>query len=112
MSSLGPQVANQALRLEDLVRHLLAPWIGREIRVLEAGCGASSPIDFGKRAYVIGLDIDEQAMRTNEKLDQRLVGDLESYPMAADAFDLVFCRWVLEHLRNPELALHNMRLGL
>jgi len=105
-------VMQQAPRFDEIVRLHLSPWIGQEIKVLEAGCGARSPIDFGNRAHVVGLDVDRDAIRRNDDLDDAIVGDLESYPLPAEAFDIVFCRYVLEHLRNPEHALANMRQAL
>lgn len=80
--------------------------------MLEAGCGSWSPFDFGERAHVIGLDIDEEAIRRNTKLDDALVGDLESYPLPVNHFDLIFCRYVIEHLSDPDRALANMRRAL
>ncbi len=94
------------------MRLRLSPWIGRDIKVLEAGCGATSPIGFGNRAHVVGLDVDREAMSRNDGLDETIVGDLERYPLPAEAFDIVFCRYVLEHLRDPEHALANMRQAL
>jgi SAM-dependent methyltransferase len=94
------------------MRLRLSPWIGREIKVLEAGCGARSPIGFGNRAHVVGLDVDREAMSRNDGLDETIVGDLERYPLPAEAFDIVFCHYVLEHLRDPEHALANMRQAL
>ena len=103
---------NSGLRFDETVRLRLSPWIGQHIKVLEAGCGARSSVDFGDRAYVVGLDIDEAAVAKNERLDEALVGDLETYPLPAETFDLVFCRFVLEHLRDPDRALANMRRAL
>jgi SAM-dependent methyltransferase len=80
--------------------------------VLEAGCGSRSPVDFGEQAHVVGIDLDETALEKNESIDERIVGDLESYPLPSQAFELVFCRYVLEHLRNPDRALANMRQAL
>jgi SAM-dependent methyltransferase len=69
-------------------------------------------MDFGEHAYVVGLDVDDDAIRQNDKLDEALVGDLETYPLPTDAFDVIFCRYVLEHLSDPERALANMRRAL
>jgi SAM-dependent methyltransferase len=102
----------KALRFDESVRLRLSPWVGRDIRVLEAGCGFRSPVEFGDHAYVVGLDIDKTAVRRNDKLDEALVGDLQTYPLPAEAFDLIFCRFVLEHLQDPERALENMRRAL
>jgi SAM-dependent methyltransferase len=103
---------SSGLRFDETVRRHLSPWIGRDIKVLEAGCGARSSVDFGDRAYVVGLDIDEAAVAKNERLDEALVGDLETYPLPAETFDVVVCRFVLEHLKDPERALANMRRTL
>jgi ubiquinone/menaquinone biosynthesis C-methylase UbiE len=96
---------NSGLRFDETVRLRLSPWIGRDIKVLEAGCGARSVVTLGDLAYVVGLNIDEAAVAKNEKLDEALVGDLQTYPLPAETFDLVFCRFVLEHLKDPERAL-------
>lgn len=103
---------NSGLRFDETVRARLSPWIGQDIKVLEAGCGARSFVDFGDRAYVVGIDIDEAAVAKNKKLDEALIGDLETYPLPAETFDLIFCRFVLEHLKDPERALGNMRRAL
>jgi SAM-dependent methyltransferase len=107
-----PRSMGKALRFDESVRLRLSPWVGRDIRVLEAGCGFRSPVEFGDHAYVVGLDIDKTAVRRNDKLDEALVGDLQTYPLPAEAFDLIFCRFVLEHLQDPERALENMRRAL
>lgn len=78
---------DQTLRLDELVELWLARLRNCEIEVLEAGCGARSPIDFGARAHVVGLDIDKGAISRNKKIDEVIVGDLESYPLPTDAFD-------------------------
>ena len=101
-----------ALRFDETVRARLSPWIGRNIKVLEAGCGRRSFVDFGELAYIVGIDIDEAAVAENARLDEALVGDLETYPLPAGTFDLVFCRFVLEHLQDPDRALANMRRAL
>jgi SAM-dependent methyltransferase len=100
------------LRLDETVRSRLSHWVGRDINVLEAGCGSRSPVDFGEHAHVVGLDIDKNAVCKNDKLDEKLIGDLETYPLPAETFDLIFCRFVLEHLNDPERALANMRRAL
>jgi SAM-dependent methyltransferase len=102
----------QTPRLGETVRSRLSPWVGRKITVLDAGCGFWTPVDFGEQAYVVGLDLDEHALRRNGKLDERLVGDVETYPLPGNHFDVVLCQHVLEHLNDPDRALANMRQAL
>jgi SAM-dependent methyltransferase len=102
----------QVLRLDETLSLRLSHWEGRDITVLDAGCGSRTPVDFGAHARVVGLDIDQEAVRKNNKLDEVLIGDLETYPLPAETFDVIFCRYVLEHLNDPESALANMRGAL
>ena len=47
---------------------------------------------------MVGLDISPSALDRNRLLDDRIVGDLETYPLPRKAFDVVVCWDVLEHL--------------
>jgi len=77
------------------------------IRVLEAGCGSASALDFGENAYIVGLDISEKQLARNESLDEKVCGDVQSYDLPSSAFDVIVCWNVLEHLPEPERALRN-----
>lgn len=85
----------------------------KSIRVLDAGCGRQRP--FGvvpPDAYVVGLDISHEALALNEGLSERIVGDLQTYPLPASSFDVIICNDVLEHLEEPNLALANLARAL
>ncbi len=86
-------------------------------RVLDAGCGSGRHLAALHRTpgiSVVGVDIDaddlEQArhrMEFHDRLGERggghwglLAGDLQALPFANDAFDLVICSEVLEHIPN------------
>jgi 2-polyprenyl-3-methyl-5-hydroxy-6-metoxy-1,4-benzoquinol methylase len=82
--------------------------------VLDAGCGFDSqragfpvPTEF-KSARVVGLDISASALDRNYLLDDRIVGDVQTYPLPRDTFDVVVCWDVLEHLPRPYEALKNL----
>jgi SAM-dependent methyltransferase len=76
--------------------------------VLDAGCGAGKffRADFAKRTpcRLLGIDL-QPSIGVNDKLDLRARADVRFLPFAGNSVDVVICRWVVEHLRKPELAL-------
>jgi len=76
--------------------------------VLEAGCGSTSHIDLRAEDRVVGIDVSSRQLARHPRLDERIVGDIEQYPLASEAFDIVVCWEVLEHLRHPRSALRNL----
>jgi SAM-dependent methyltransferase len=81
----------------------------KQRRALDAGCGRERPyVDFGADAYVVGIDISEKELALNAGLDERIVGDIQTYPLPAESFDEIACWDVLEHLPNPRQALGNL----
>lgn len=94
------------LDLQAAVTRLLE---GREpIAVLEAGCGSTGHIDLGGNLRLTGIDISENQLRRNSQLDERILGDIQSYRWPAPRFDAVVCWDVLEHLPRPAAALDNL----
>lgn len=77
------------------------------IKVLEAGCGSVTHIDFKHHAYIVGIDISQKQLERNPYLHEKILGDIQYYDFQASAFDIVVCWDVLEHLEKPELALQN-----
>jgi SAM-dependent methyltransferase len=80
----------------------------RGLRVLEAGCGARTRVRFGRAQYVVGIDISQSQLGRNHDLDERILGDVQTYPLPASSFDAVVCWNLLEHLDRPEQALANV----
>jgi SAM-dependent methyltransferase len=74
-------------------------------RVLEAGCGSHSYVDFGPAAHVVGMDIDSAKLAKNTRLEETILGDVETYDLPADSFDAIVCWYVFEHLGHPLAAL-------
>lgn len=83
-----------------------------DIRVLDAGCGARMHLQLSPQAYVVGIDISAEQLAHNDGLDERLLGDIQTYRLAPASFDLVLCWDTLEHLRRPQLALENLKQAL
>ena len=80
--------------------------------VLDAGCGgkrgcsSSAPTD---RMRIVGIDADE-SVHENPFCDETRVCDLsERLPFADESYDLIHCRWVLEHLEKPEHTFREFR---
>ena len=92
--------------LEDL-QSRVGRWLGKRggVTVLEAGCGSTSHLDLAGVARIVGIDISEAQLRRHPQLDERILGDLQTYPLPAAGYDLIVSWDVLEHLSEPEAAL-------
>ena len=88
------------------------------LKILEAGCGRRWPLKLDGVEYTLtGIDLDSEALkaRMNEvgDLHDAIVGDLRAPGIIpADTYDVVYSSFVLEHIRDAEVALENMLLGL
>ena len=80
--------------------------------VLDAGCGSQMYLELGQAARIVGLDVDADGLERNQRLDERLVGDVQTVVLPHGAFDLIVCWDVLEHVRDPGRALENLRPAL
>lgn len=83
-----------------------------DIKVLEAGCGSLSRISIGRKAYTVGIDISEKQLQRNMDLHEKIVGDIQHHRFPPSSFDIIICWDVLEHLADPELALHEFARAL
>ena len=79
------------------------------IKVLEAGCGSHSNIKMPENtsSYLVGIDISEEQLQMNSVVNEKIVGDIQSYALPSSEFDVIVCWWVLEHVSHPEKALDN-----
>ena len=78
-------------------------------KILEAGCGSGSRISWPTTSTIVGIDISEEELKKNSVVTERIVGDVQSYPLPPEKFDLIICWDVLEHLPNPHDALDRFR---
>ena len=82
---------------------------GRDkIRVLEAGCGSASQIKFKAEIYAVGIDISADELEKNGAVHDKILGDIQDYPLPKEDFDVIVCWMVLEHLSRPDDALANI----
>lgn len=87
------------------------------LRILEAGCGREWYLKPENVALELtGIDLDTVALnhRLNDSKDlhKAIVGDLRTAALPFEAFDVVYCSFVLEHILGAEQALDNMLQSL
>jgi SAM-dependent methyltransferase len=91
------------------------------MRVADLGCGVGTVTNMigefvGRDGYVVGMDASSAQIAAAQ---ERLNGDCTNISFVeanatdtgwpAESFDLVYCRFLLLHLRKPERALVEMR---
>jgi len=92
------------------------------LRVADIGCGVGAVTTWiarqvGPDGEVVGVDLGpDQVRKAREHADAEevvnarfVVGSATDTGLAREAFDLVFCRFVLMHLPDPAAALREMR---
>ncbi|MFN7685073.1 MAG: class I SAM-dependent methyltransferase [Oligoflexia bacterium] len=98
--------------------------VGPGMRGLDVGCGVGERADriaseFGKDCLVVGIDMDLEAVTLAQSDSRRvefphvsfIAGDATACPDLG-TFDLIYCRFLLSHLRNPESLLSGLRKSL
>lgn len=90
--------------LADAIRSRLA---GKELRVLDLGCGEKpyAPLLAGQTRLYIGLDLPGPRMAD-------VHAGVDLLPFRSSSFDLVLCTQVLEHVPNPQGTVDEARRGL
>jgi len=78
------------------------------LTLLDSGCGFSCYLSFDEHCHVTGIDISPTQLEKNERLDERILADLEEVDLDGRQFDVVVCWDVLEHLRRPRRALERL----
>ncbi len=78
-----------------------------KIKILEAGCGSSTKIDFPASADIVGIDISKKQLDRNKILNEKICGDIQTYPLPTEQFDIVISWFVLEHVAEPMKAMEN-----
>jgi SAM-dependent methyltransferase len=81
-------------------------------RVLEAGSGSRSHMQLPPRATLVGMDISQAELDRHSALDEAILGDIQTYPLKPESFDLIVCWDVLEHVSRPVDAMENFARAL
>src|ERR1700722_16016233 len=94
---------------EDISDQINAHFKGRTgLTLLEGGCGSSSHFDMHGIVKSVGIDISKDQLDRNAVLSEKILGDLQTYPLGKEKFDIVICWDVVEHLPDPQAAILNM----
>lgn len=88
-----------------------------KLRILEAGCGRRLYLDLaGVDYHLVGVDLDPASMRMRMDevgdLHEAIVADLREVSLAPDAYDIVYCSFVLEHVAGAEQVLDRLTAAL
>jgi SAM-dependent methyltransferase len=97
---------------------LLAPYLPRQGRALEVGCGSARLLcRVGRSAplTLTALDSEPEALRLAQKTAlafgvnvETVQGDVRSMPFEDNTFDLILSGGLLEHFENPQPVLREM----
>jgi SAM-dependent methyltransferase len=85
---------------------------GKVPRILEAGCGSGSHVRLPADRWLVGIDVEQRQLDANVTLNEKILGDLQTYDHGVAAYDLVLCWDVLEHLDAPKAAVDKMTRAL
>jgi SAM-dependent methyltransferase len=98
-----PRIIAQAV---EIIAH--NPALPKPVTVLEAGCGSTSDVSLPFENKIVGIDVDIEQLNHNERIQTRIHGDLQTYDLPPNNFDLVACVDVLEHLPRADKAFANI----
>jgi len=86
------------------------------LRILEAGCGRGWPFRIPDTPMtLIGVDTDRHALAARQEagdLDEAILGDLHDVSIPDASFDIIYSRFVLEHICGAEAVLDRFRAWL
>ena len=102
-----PGYVDEHARFDRVVRRHLRP----DAVVLDAGAGRGRQYPYDYKEFVsrvVGVDAGAE-VHDNPNLDDAVVADLGELPFDAATFDLVFSKYVLEHLDDPVRVFRELR---
>ena len=102
-----PGYVDEHRRFDALIRSYLRP----EIAALDAGAGRGLMYPYDYREIVgrmAGAD-EDPAVMNNTNLSEAAVADLAHLPYEDGEFDLVFSKYVFEHLERPLAVMRELR---
>lgn len=94
----------------DLFAQVVCQYFRKDAIVLDAGCGSGQLYPYRWRERVrllVGCDVGP-GLRHNTSVDGAVTSDLAALPFRDESFDLVFSRYVLEHIANPECVVREV----
>jgi 2-polyprenyl-3-methyl-5-hydroxy-6-metoxy-1,4-benzoquinol methylase len=104
-----PHIDPEVRKLQEVLDRLLANHSGvphPPRKVLEAGCGSLTHLELDN-AYLVGIDVSQKQRARNLKLSEAICGDIQTYDLPVEEFDIIICWDVLEHVSRPQQAIRN-----
>ena len=101
-----PEPVDEHERFDRMVRRYLQP----DAVVLDAGAGRGVMFPYDHRLHVarmVGVDVDP-AVLENPNVHEATIADLSHLPYANDEYDVVFSKFVFEHLERPASVLREL----
>lgn len=102
-------------KIVNYIEQLCAEVDKEKVKLLDAGCGEGFISDLIYRnienVQITGLEYTEEALKVARQMNQNITfvqGDIYQMPFKDNAFDIVLCTEVLEHLEKPDLALQEL----
>jgi malonyl-CoA O-methyltransferase len=86
----------------SVVAALGVPTLGR--RLLDVGCGTARRLNDTGALLAIGVDLTPEMLALSRGSTPIAAADVRALPFAAQAFDIVWCRLVIGHVREMERA--------
>jgi len=114
-AKLGPV---KVALIEQWIREVNGPYdelIARHTpeggRLLDVGCSRGDPdLPSIRRAGLsVGADVDLLGLRANDIDSACVLAPMGRLPFPDNTFDVVVCKWVLEHLEHPEADFAEMQ---
>jgi SAM-dependent methyltransferase len=89
----------------------LYPHVDEDTVLLDAGCSRGDPDipSIARTRHAVGCDMDLAGLRANTLVFRRVLASLESLPFRDGVFDVVLCKFVVEHLEAPKVAFEEFR---
>ena len=97
--------------IDAIIHSALAAHLPQQGRVLDVGCGRSTPLPAVSTAgpMTVGTDISFDELYHNRSLRALVVADGASLPFARDSFDVVFSKTAIEHMARPQQFFADVR---
>lgn len=103
------RVMNRETAYRRLVE-TIADWEGgrQDIKVLEAGGGSLSHIEFHANKHITVVDISPEQLERNTVAERKVLGDLHEVELGSGEYDAAVCYDVIEHLENPRVVINKL----
>ena len=75
-----------------------------DCRLLDVGCGTGRRLRDTNAAIVVGVDSSLEMLRLAPREQRLAAADVRALPFATGSFDVVWCRLVIGHVRELEIA--------